>query len=129
MTTIPVIERGGDVMILEEPELREHYSMNAPGAILSRPAAQVDPLRLTQQLVAVARAIIAAPKVILADEPTGNLHSSQAKEIMEVFKKLNNNSATFSLPEFPGCVPSGPKSSFVYTNPSIPRPAVPLDQR
>src|SRR5438874_1964718 len=42
-----------------------------------------------QQLVAIARAIIANPKVILADEPTGNLHSSQAKEIMEVFKKLN----------------------------------------
>ncbi len=43
-----------------------------------------------QQLVAVARAIIANPKVILADEPTGNLHSSQAKEIMGVFKRLND---------------------------------------
>ena len=41
-----------------------------------------------QQMVGVARAIIANPKVILADEPTGNLHSSQAKEIMEMFKKL-----------------------------------------
>ncbi len=39
-----------------------------------------------QQLVAVARALIHSPKVILADEPTGNLHSSQAKEIMEWFK-------------------------------------------
>ena len=47
-----------------------------------------------QQLVAIARAIIANPKVILADEPTGNLHSSQAKEIMEVFKKLNNEGTT-----------------------------------
>lgn len=47
-----------------------------------------------QQLVAVARAIIASPKVILADEPTGNLHSSQAKEIMEVFKKLNEQGTT-----------------------------------
>jgi putative ABC transport system ATP-binding protein len=47
-----------------------------------------------QQLVAIARAIVANPKVILADEPTGNLHSSQAKEIMEVFKKLNNDGAT-----------------------------------
>ncbi len=42
-----------------------------------------------QQLVAVARALVAKPKIILADEPTGNLHSSQAKEIMELFQKLN----------------------------------------
>ena len=42
-----------------------------------------------QQLVAVARAVIAKPKLILADEPTGNLHSSQAREIMELFKRLN----------------------------------------
>jgi putative ABC transport system ATP-binding protein len=47
-----------------------------------------------QQLVAIARAIIASPKVILADEPTGNLHSVQAKEIMEVFKKLNQQGTT-----------------------------------
>ncbi len=47
-----------------------------------------------QQLVAIARAIVAAPKVILADEPTGNLHSSQAKEIMEVFKRLNQAGTT-----------------------------------
>ena len=47
-----------------------------------------------QQLVAIARAIIANPKVILADEPTGNLHSSQAKEIMEVFKRLNDEGTT-----------------------------------
>lgn len=47
-----------------------------------------------QQLVAIARAIIANPKVILADEPTGNLHSSQAKEIMEVFKRLNQEGTT-----------------------------------
>jgi putative ABC transport system ATP-binding protein len=42
-----------------------------------------------QQLVAVARAIIANPKVILADEPTGNLHSEQGREIMDLFRKLN----------------------------------------
>lgn len=47
-----------------------------------------------QQLVGVARAIIASPKVILADEPTGNLHSSQGKEIMELFKKLNEGGTT-----------------------------------
>jgi putative ABC transport system ATP-binding protein len=47
-----------------------------------------------QQLVGIARAVIAKPKLILADEPTGNLHSSQAKEIMELFKKLNEEGTT-----------------------------------
>jgi putative ABC transport system ATP-binding protein len=47
-----------------------------------------------QQLVGVARAMIANPKVILADEPTGNLHSSQGREIMEMFKKLNEEGVT-----------------------------------
>jgi putative ABC transport system ATP-binding protein len=47
-----------------------------------------------QQLVAIARALIASPKLILADEPTGNLHSSQAKEIMETFKRLNEEGVT-----------------------------------
>jgi putative ABC transport system ATP-binding protein len=47
-----------------------------------------------QQLVAVARAIIANPKVILADEPTGNLHSEQGREIMELFKRLNSTGTT-----------------------------------
>jgi ABC-type lipoprotein export system ATPase subunit len=50
-----------------------------------------------QQLVAVARAIIAKPRVILADEPTGNLHSSQAVEIMELFKRLNGEGTTIIM--------------------------------
>src|SRR6184192_4647303 len=47
-----------------------------------------------QQLVGVARAIIAEPKLLLADEPTGNLHSSQGEEIMELFRKLNDEGMT-----------------------------------
>jgi ABC-type lipoprotein export system ATPase subunit len=47
-----------------------------------------------QQLVGVARAIIAKPKVILADEPTGNLHSDHGREIMELFKQLNQAGTT-----------------------------------
>jgi ABC-type lipoprotein export system ATPase subunit len=47
-----------------------------------------------QQLVGVARAVIAKPKMILADEPTGNLHSSQGREIMDLFRQLNDQGTT-----------------------------------
>jgi len=47
-----------------------------------------------QQLVGVARAVIASPKLLLADEPTGNLHSAQGEEIMELFTRLNQQGMT-----------------------------------
>jgi len=47
-----------------------------------------------QQLVAVARSVIHKPSLLLADEPTGNLHSTQGREIMELFKQLNAGGTT-----------------------------------
>ena len=47
-----------------------------------------------QQLVGVARAVIASPKLLLADEPTGNLHTAQGEEIMTLFKELNKQGTT-----------------------------------
>lgn len=47
-----------------------------------------------QQMVAIARAVIAKPSLLLADEPTGNLHTDQGREIMELFRRLNREGTT-----------------------------------
>src|SRR5213594_3685414 len=90
---------------LEIPLSYRHYSKSERAALVAgmldrfQIVAKKDlyPRQLSggqQQLVGVARAIIAGPRLLLADEPTGNLHSSQGEKIMELFRKLNNEGMT-----------------------------------
>jgi ABC-type lipoprotein export system ATPase subunit len=61
-----------------------------------------------QQLVGVARAVVANPALILADEPTGSLHSDQAREIMELFRELNGRGTTIvQVSHSPDCAAYG----------------------
>ena len=68
---------------------------------------RVAPLELSvgeQQRVCIARAIVSKPLLLLADEPTGNLHSTQAREIMELFCQLNNQGTTIVQVTHSRCV-------------------------
>ena len=69
------------------PRPLRHRGQEGPVPARSSPAGQ-------QQLVGVARAVIAKPRLILADEPTGNLHSDQAREVMALFARLNAEGTT-----------------------------------
>jgi ABC-type lipoprotein export system ATPase subunit len=61
-----------------------------------------------QQLVGVARAVVANPALILADEPTGSLHSDQAREIMGLFRELNSRGTTIvQVSHSPDCAACG----------------------
>ena len=75
--------------------------MTPLGISIAEPHVQKDLLALREakapkkaETNAVIKAVVGNPKLILADEPTGNLHSSQAKEIMELFKRLNDEGTT-----------------------------------
>lgn len=70
-------------------ETLDRFALAARGALLPRQLSGGQ-----QQLVGVARAVIGEPRLLLADEPTGNLHSEQAREVMALFKQLNAQGMT-----------------------------------
>ncbi len=88
---VPLIPRG-----LPEKEM-EKIAMNSLTMIGIPELARKKPSQLSggqQQRVAIARAVAQAPKMILADEPTGNLDSKSSQEVMEVFSKVNRETKT-----------------------------------
>ncbi len=100
-----------NLTVAENVELPFLYRSVDPGAILQRVRTAIDQVGLSgrinhrpaelsggeMQRVAIARALAIEPKLILADEPTGNLDSQNSKEIMLLFKRLHNQGSTIVL--------------------------------
>lgn len=92
--TLPLVYQGLD------KEKRENLALEKLRAVDLYEKKDFYPNQISggqQQRVAIARALITNPSLILADEPTGNLASSQAEEIMKIFKKLNDQGKTIIL--------------------------------